>query len=81
MRVRVKLFAAARDLACCDTTTVEVPDSATIAEVRAALLATTPALANIVPHALWAVDTEYATDNTSVTEESEIALIPPVSGG
>lgn len=28
-----------------------------------------------------AVDNEYADDNQSITSDSEIALIPPVSGG
>jgi molybdopterin converting factor small subunit len=30
---------------------------------------------------MWAVGTEYATDDTPLHEASEIALIPPVSGG
>ncbi len=81
MNVQVKLFAAAKDLARSEAVTVEVVDGATIAEVREALLAAVPALASIVPHALWAVDARYSPENTRVTKQSEIALIPPVSGG
>jgi molybdopterin converting factor small subunit len=81
MKVRVRLFAAAKDLAGCDVLPIEVAECATIADVRTALLAAEPALANIVPHALWAVDTQYALESTPVAEQSEIALIPPVSGG
>jgi molybdopterin converting factor small subunit len=81
MRVHVRLFAAAKDLAGRDKVSVEVADGATIAEVRTALIAAVPALTSIVPHALWAVDTQYAPESTRVTERSEIALIPPVSGG
>ena len=40
-----------------------------------------PPLADIVPHARFAVNTEYATDTTPITAHAEIALIPPVSGG
>ena len=39
------------------------------------------ALGAIVPHAMWAVDTAYAADSTELTNQSEVALIPPVSGG
>jgi sulfur-carrier protein len=81
MKVRVRLFAAAKDLAGRDVLPLEVAAPATIADIRTALLAAAPALANIVPHALWAVDTQYALESTRVTEQSEIALIPPVSGG
>lgn len=81
MKVRVKLFAAAKDLAGSDEITVELGSPATIAEVRGAVLAAQPTLASVLAHSLWAVDTQYALENTPVTEQSEVALIPPVSGG
>lgn len=81
MKVRVKLFAVAKERAGSEVVTVEVADGATVADVRQALIAAVPALASVVPHALWAVDAEYAADTARVTEQSEIALIPPVSGG
>ena len=60
MKLRVRLFAAAKEIAGCDIVEVQADDGAAIADVRKALLAAVPALANIVPHALWAVDTQYA---------------------
>jgi molybdopterin converting factor subunit 1 len=81
MNVRVKLFAAAKDLAGQDVVTVEVADGATIADIRESLQIAKPALSKIIPHALWAVDTQYASETTPITEQSEVALIPPVSGG
>ena len=81
MKVRVKLFAVAKDLAGCEELSVELPASATIRDLRGAIVIVTPALARIVPHALWAVGAEYAGDDTSLNEQSEVALIPPVSGG
>lgn len=81
MKVRVKLFAVAKELAGCDELSVELPDGATIRDLRAAIVIVAPTLAGIVPHALWAVAAEYANDDTTLTEESEVALIPPVSGG
>lgn len=81
MKVRVKLFAAAKELAGRDDLEIEVPAGATIADARSATIAAVPALARIVPHSVWAVGTEYVPNNTPLTEQSQIALIPPVSGG
>jgi molybdopterin converting factor small subunit len=81
MKVRVKLFAVAKELAGCDELSLELPISATIRDLSSAIVIVSPALARIVPHALWAVGAEYAGDDTSLTEQSEVALIPPVSGG
>ena len=81
MKVRVKLFAVAKELAGCDGLSVNLPVGATVRDLRAVIVEVSPGLARIVPHALWAVDAAYATDDTELTEESEVALIPPVSGG
>jgi molybdopterin synthase sulfur carrier subunit len=81
MKVRVKLFAVAKELAGADHLAVDLATNATVRDLREAVISTTPALARIVPHALWAVGAAYATDDTLLTERSEVALIPPVSGG
>jgi len=81
MNVRVKLFAVAKELAKTDALLVDVPDSATISEVRAAIVERVPALDKIVSHSLWAVGTEYVSDDTKLNAQSDLALIPPVSGG
>ncbi len=81
MIVRVKLFAVAKELAGRDELSLELPDGAIIADLRKATIAEVPALSKIIPHSLWAIDTSYAADNTPIAAHSEIALIPPVSGG
>jgi molybdopterin synthase catalytic subunit len=81
MRVRVQLFAVAREVAACDELAVEAADGATIADVKNVVLAAVPALDGILAHARWAVDAEFVPDDHRVTEQSDIALIPPVSGG
>jgi sulfur-carrier protein len=81
MMVRVKLFAAARELAGCDEAIVEVGLPATVSDIRSAILLAYPELKAILPHCLWAVDANYASGSYSIAETSEIALIPPVSGG
>ena len=81
MIVRVKLFAVAKERAGCDELAIELPANATIADLRNAAATACPALLKILPHAMWAVDTAYANDKTIVTDRSEVAMIPPVSGG
>jgi molybdopterin converting factor small subunit len=82
MMVRVKLFAVARQAAGSHELAVDVRDGATLADVREKLVAAAPALEDILPHARWAVDAEFAGDESKpITAQSEVALIPPVSGG
>jgi molybdopterin converting factor subunit 1 len=81
MKVCVKLFAVARELAGCDELEIDVPRAATVAQVRQALATAAPAIIDILPHALVAIDSQYAGDAALITEQSELALIPPVSGG
>ena len=81
MKVRVKLFAVAKELAGRDELAVELPTARRSPTCAPQSSRRVPALAKIVPHALWAVDAEYASDDTTLNEQSEVALIPPVSGG
>jgi molybdopterin converting factor small subunit len=81
MTVHVKLFAVAKQVAGGGEVALEVADDATVADVETALLAAVPALAEVMAHARWAVDTEFARRATVILARSEVALIPPVSGG
>jgi molybdopterin converting factor small subunit len=81
MIVRVKLFAAAKQVAGGSEVAVEVADGAMLADVERKLLGAVPALAGVVTHARWAIDAEFASRESVVKSKSEVALIPPVSGG
>ncbi|MCH7727059.1 MAG: molybdopterin converting factor subunit 1 [Planctomycetes bacterium] len=81
MIVRVKLFAVAKDLIGNESLEVELPEFATVSQLRTALESQFPQLSTIISHLMIAVDAEYANDQTVLTENSEIACIPPVSGG
>jgi molybdopterin converting factor subunit 1 len=81
MKVAVKLFAAARELAGCEEVAVELPRDASAADARAALAAHWPRLAPLVDRSLLAVNAEYAVDAAVIQPGDELALIPPVSGG
>lgn len=81
MKLSVRLFARARDLAGADRVELEIADPARIADVRAALGEGHPALRPILSSLLFAIDHEYATDSQTVPASAEIACFPPVSGG
>ncbi len=81
MKAKIKFFAGARELAGQEQIELELPTAATVAQLRTVLLADCPALAPLLPHALFAINTNYATDETPIPNNAEIACIPPVSGG
>lgn len=75
------LFAVARQRAGKEEIEVDLPAAATVRHLRGALADQFPPLADILRHVRFAVNGDYATDTVSLTPESEIAIIPPVSGG
>lgn len=78
---RVQLFAGARSAAGSDVIEVAIPDGATVANLREALVGRSPPLARF-GDALWiAIDGEYAADADPLPATAEIACFPPVSGG
>lgn len=81
MLVHVHLFARARDLAGADLLRVDLPDGATVAELRRRLAADHPALASLLERSALAVENEFAADSLVLTNDAEVAVLPPVSGG
>ena len=81
MNVRVQMFARVRDLAGGEVIELSLPDAATVGDVRRALAAKVPALTPILPHCMFAVNMEYAGDDTAIPVGAAVACIPPVSGG
>ncbi len=81
MRLEVRLFALARQRAGGPTLTVDLPEPACVADLRAALASACPDLAPMLPNLMIAVDAEYAADDRPIRPGAEVAAIPPVSGG
>lgn len=81
MKTVVKLFARARDFAGSPTLELDLPDSATAADLRAALGEQVPALQPILASLLIAVGNDYAASTTRVAGRTDLAVFPPVSGG
>jgi molybdenum cofactor cytidylyltransferase len=81
MKVHVRLFALARQRAGRPEVVVELPEPATVADLKRALAETLPELAPLASSLMIAVDSEYAGDDLHISPGSEVAVIPPVSGG
>lgn len=82
MRISVRLFAVCRERAGTDRLDVElVGETASVADLRRAIAAASPALAPLLPIVRFAVDERFASDADPVQPGDEVALIPPVSGG
>ena len=81
MTVQVRLFAIAREKAGRSEIEVNLPDPATVADLRRALADRFPDLDSVTLGAMIAVDEEYAGDAAIIGPASRLAMIPPVSGG
>lgn len=82
MTVRVRLFAILRERAGRDSVEVELGEGATVADAidrLAALPSLTEPLARMP--VTMAVNRAYATPETPLGPDDELALIPPISGG
>ena len=77
----VHLFAAARDRGGTPTVALDLPVTATVADLRAALLSRFPGLAALLPACRIAVNHDFADDADAIPAGAEVAVIPPVSGG
>ena len=81
MKIRVRLFAVAREAAGRDWLELDLPEGATIALLRSQLGLRVPRLSGQVGQMMFAIDTKYADDATPIPRDADVACIPPVSGG
>ncbi|MBJ6763219.1 molybdopterin converting factor subunit 1 [Myxococcaceae bacterium JPH2] len=81
MALTVLYFAAARERAGTSRESLEVPESASVAEVLRLLTERHPALGPLLPHLRVAVNQQFVGLDAPVPAGAEVALIPPVAGG
>lgn len=81
MKVRVRLFAIARQLAEADSVELELTDERTAGAARRALVGLIPDLQPMAETLRIAVNSDYVDDDRTICETDELACIPPVSGG
>ena len=81
MRVRVLFFGMLKDLAGTANDSLDLPDSASVADVLAHYESQIPPLKQALPSLAVAVNQQYADPECKLKANDEIALLPPVSGG
>jgi len=81
MKLTVRLFAVAKQRLGSGAIELELPDAATLRQLRGAIVEQFPQLADVMQHARIAVDSDYAPDTAVIGVHSDLAIIPPVSGG
>lgn len=79
--VQVRVFALLRERLGTPILSMELPDSATVGDLRRAIGALRPDFEGLSRSLLIAVGSVYAEDDRSIDPSTEIAAFPPVSGG
>jgi MoaE-MoaD fusion protein len=80
-RIKLLFFATLKDRAGQSRVELDLPDDATVNDLRAQVARLYPATAPLLNHALVAVNQGYAFDEDAIPENAEVAFFPPVSGG
>ena len=70
MKVEIKLFAVAKQLAGAEAISIELPAGATVQDLREAIGDQHPVLRDITTRAMIAIDTEYVSDDALVPENT-----------
>lgn len=81
MKIKLLLFAAAKEIVGANQLVIELSDGDNVAALKAAVNKKHPAIADLVARSAFSVDQKYASDETLIEDSSEVAMIPPVSGG
>jgi len=81
MRVRVLFFGILKDLAGKAGDSLDLPDSASVADLLAHYESQVPGIKESLRSLAVAVNQHYASAETRLKSDDEVALLPPVSGG
>ena len=78
--MKIKCFGIAKDITAASEIVAEGSSISSVSDLRQWLSSTYPAFANM-KSCMIAVNQEYAEDNLLISDQDEIAIIPPVAGG
>ena len=81
IRVRVLFLGPAKELTGRNEVVLTLPEGASVATAISKLLREFPKLEDRLTHYRFAINSDYADENTLLKDGDELALIPPVSGG
>ena len=81
MNVHLRFFAMLRERLHASEAEVTLPEGATVEQLWASLCDQHPQLVELTPSISFAVNREYVGKDHRLSDDDEVALIPPVSGG
>lgn len=81
MLLEVRLFGGLTERVGSARTRISLADDATVGDLRRAVAAQHPSVAGLLGSVKVAVDLEVVSDDLTLSEDSEVALLPPVAGG
>jgi molybdopterin converting factor small subunit len=81
VNVHIRLFAVAKQLAGREAVDLDLPEGASIGDLRRRLGVDVPRLSGLTAQMMFAIGTEYADDAAIIPPGADLACIPPVSGG
>ena len=80
-RIRVLFFATLRDRAGTKFIDLEIPAETTVQTLKGLVVNAYPDLKETMDTVVISINREFAFDESLVTENAEVAMFPPVSGG
>ena len=81
MKIHLRYFASFREITGQNDEMLTVDDGASVADVRAILLARYPRLQPVMERSTCAVNHGYVPRDATLKEGDEVVFIPPVGGG
>jgi molybdopterin synthase catalytic subunit len=81
VRIRVLYFASLRQRLGFSEEAIDLPDEATVADLKAQVARSHPGIADSLHTAIASVNREFALPEERLHSADEVALFPPVSGG
>lgn len=81
MNVKVKLFAAFREVVGTKEEDLQLPEDTTVNGLLDEYIRRFPALARYREHIILSVNREYGAPSRVLKDGDEVSFLPPVSGG
>lgn len=81
MRIKVKLYAAFRDIVGTKEEDLDLPAGTTVGALLEKYIARFPQMARYKDHIILSVNKEYGAPGKVLKEGDEVSFLPPVSGG
>jgi len=81
MKIKVKLFAAFRDIAGAKEEDITVAEGTTVQQLLENYIARFPQMGKFREHIILSVNKDYGAPTRVLRDGDEVSFLPPVSGG